>query len=306
LIDEIIVTNLIAYTKPCIQDFIEPRKMSKKIKSEIVFTKFISANAQQDLTDLLYSVNCQIFDGVDRTDFENDVVCPKSQDTAISIYKNSEGSVVGYCAIHYFEKMLNEIKCGVIRVESGLRKEYRRRNTNAPFIIRQILKYVLSNPRRPMYFLGELVHPSSYAVLTKYCNDVCPSIRHHAKGEMSEFFREVSSSFGLVPVNPNKPEVVHVGWQTRDTEKDKDYWGTCSNQAARFFVEQNPDYRLGHGLLTLAPITARGVVRAMGLLLNDRLLRIVPRLSIRPKRTRLLANDSLSDSSSIESRRSRR
>lgn len=247
--------------------------------------------------DLLYSVNCQIFDGVNRIDFENDILCPKSQETTISIYKNSEGSIVGYCAIHYFEKILKEIKCGVIRVESGLRKEYRRRNTNAPFIIRQILKYCLSNPRRPMYFLGELVHPSSYAVLTKYCNNVCPSIRHRVKGEMSEFFRQVSSSFGLIPVNPSKPEVVHVGWQTRDTEKDQHYWGSCSNQAARFFVEQNPDYRLGHGLLTLAPITAKGVLRAMGLLLNDRLTRSAPWLSIQHKRSQSSADDSPSDDS---------
>jgi hypothetical protein len=280
--------------------------MPKISKSEVVFTKSISKSARQELIDLLYSVNCQIFDGVNKIDFENDVICPKSRDTAISIYKNSAGIVVGYCAIHYFEKILNNIKCGVIRVESGLRKEYRRRNTNAPFIIRQILKYCLSNPRRPMYFLGELVHPSSYAVLTKYCNNVCPSIRHHAKGEMSEFFREVCSSFGLVPVNPNKPEVVHVGWQTRDTEKDQHYWGNCSNQAARFFVEQNPGYRLGHGLLTLAPITASGVFRAMGLLLNDRLFRSVPCLSIHPKRPQFSADDSSSDGSSTESCRSRR
>lgn len=53
-----------------------------------------------------------------------------------------------------------------------------------------------------------------------------------------------------------------VGWRTRATEVEREYWRHCDKPAARFFVGTNPGD--GHGLLTLAPVSQPVVLRMAG------------------------------------------
>ncbi|MGC0155126.1 hypothetical protein ACPRNU_21925 [Chromobacterium vaccinii] len=240
-------------------------------KSEIVSPGALSIFDRDQLVDQLYGVHCDIFDGVSKEDFANYVVNSKANQTRILIHNDINGRPVGYCAIHFFEQRLDGCDATVIRMEAGLMRAYRGRNRNAPFVCRQVLGYRLSRPGRRIYYLGALVHPSSYMALDKYAPKVWPSVDASAERDYGGVIGQLSRLFGLQPVDPAVPGVVHVGWQTRDNELDRLRWQQHPNRAAQFYIQRNPGYHLGHGLLTLVPVTLGGIVHATGQLLRHRL-----------------------------------
>lgn len=243
--------------------------MPKITTSEVVDPRLLSSLMRKNLLEALYAVHCQIFDGVDIKEFAKDVVNSNAERTFIVLHKNSLGEIVGYCATHFFDQLLYNKPSSILRVEAGLLKEYRGQNSNITHIIRQVLRYRMSRPFRPFYYLEALVHPSSYLLLSKYSDQIWPHYRHVIQKDMSSFLAQMNKSFGLTPVNRENPAIVHVGWQTRDTEQDRHFWTNSKNEVIRFYVEQNPGYERGHGLLTLVSITAGSTLRAVGILLRD-------------------------------------
>ncbi len=238
--------------------------------SEIVVPTRLSVAERQRLIDELYAVHSQIFDGVGKTAFAKYVVESKAGHTHIQLHKNAEGRVVGYFAVHVFATELHTKSVAVFRIEAGTLREYRGRNTNARFAIQQIFHYRLANPTQPLFYLGTLVHPSSYMLFAKYADEVWPNRERPRPPHVVAFMVDLATTFELEPVDPENPLVVRVGWQTRDTEVERSYWRGCDRPAARFFVRENPNYSLGHGLMTLVPITSKGVLRAIGRMIAQR------------------------------------
>jgi CRP-like cAMP-binding protein len=74
---------------------------------------------------------------------------------------------------------------------------------------------------------------------------------------------DMADEFGLARVDEQNPLVRKVGWKTRDTGAERAYWQHCDRPSARFFVQANPGYSEGHGLLTLVPLTLAALA-AMG------------------------------------------
>lgn len=235
--------------------------------TETITPKTLSPEARRELTDALYAVHNQIFDGVERDSFAKYVVDSKAEHTWIQVHKNEAGEAVGYFAFHIFEKQFNGEPTAVFRAEAGSLRAYRGSNTNARFGLSLALRYMMKHPGRKTFYLGSLVHPSSYSAFAKNCGEVWP--RHDAQvpPELLAFMDELANEFGLERVDPANPLVRHVGWRTRETESEREYWQGCDKPAARFFLEANPGYVEGHGLVTVVPVTAAtllSLLRGMG------------------------------------------
>ena len=71
---------------------------------------------------------------------------------------------------------------------------------------------------------------------------------------------ELAAEFGLEKVDEARPLVRKVGWKTRETEAEREYWQTCDKPTARFFIEANPGYVEGDGLVTVVPVTASNML----------------------------------------------
>jgi hypothetical protein len=71
---------------------------------------------------------------------------------------------------------------------------------------------------------------------------------------------ELAAEFGLEKVDEARPLVRKVGWKTRETEAEREYWQTCDKPTARFFIEANPGYVEGDGLVTVVPVTASNLL----------------------------------------------
>ncbi|WP_257459150.1 cyclic nucleotide-binding domain-containing protein [Archangium lipolyticum] len=235
--------------------------------SDVVVPKSMSPEERSSLTDALYEVHRQIFDGVERESFRKYVIDSKADHTWIQLHKNEAGETVGYFALHIFEKQFGGVPTAVFRAEAGSLRAYRGGNANARFGLKMALSYLLKHPGRRAFYLGSLVHPSSYSLFAKYFGEVWPRREQETPPELLGFMDELATEFGLERVDPANPLVREVGWRTRETEMEREYWLHCDKPPARYFVEANPGYVEGHGLVTVVPITVpnlMNMIRSMG------------------------------------------
>jgi len=228
-------------------------------RSDIVVPNKLDPAARQEFIDALYKVHCEVFDGVSRDAFAKYVVESKAERTWINVHRNDAGEIVGYFALHIFERELGGQASAIFRAEAGTMRTYRGGDTNTRFGLKLALPYLLRYPGRPVYYLGSLVHPSSYSVFAKLFDVVWPSARHPPPPAVLAFMDELANSFGLARVTADNPLTRRVHWITRDSEVERHYWRQCDKPAARFFIEANPGYGEGDGLVTLVKVDAHNL-----------------------------------------------
>ncbi|OJH39455.1 cyclic nucleotide-binding domain-containing protein [Cystobacter ferrugineus] len=259
--------------------------MSRITRTEIIRPHTLSAEERRQLTDDLYAVHQQIFDGVDREAFARYVVESKAEHTWLLVHENEAGAIVGYCAMHLFEKQFGAEPLAVFRAEAGSLRAYRGGNVNARFIMARLGRYMLEHPRRRVFYLGSLVHPSSYSLLTKYFGEVWPRREQETPPEILSLMSALASEFGHEMVDPARPLIRRVGWRTRESEVEREYWKHCDKPAARYFLEANPGYGQGHGLVTVVPITPSNLLSVARSRMAQRLRQPLEKLAARVQRT---------------------
>jgi hypothetical protein len=233
--------------------------MPKIARSDVVIPSTLDAAARRGFVDALYKVHCEVFDGVSREAFAKYVVESQAEQTWINVHRNDAGEIVGYFALHVFERELGGQASAIFRAEAGTRRTYRGGNTNTRFGLKLALPYLLRHPGRRVYYLGSLVHPSSYCLFARLFDVVWPSSRHPPPPAVLAFMDELANSFDLERVSADNPLTRHVHWITRDSEVERRYWRMCTKPAARFFIDANPGYGEGDGLVTLVRVDAHNL-----------------------------------------------
>lgn len=247
----------------------------------MVIPRALEASAKQQLEDELYELHGRIFRGVDKASFVKYVIDSQAEHTWIQLYRGEDGALGGYLAVHIYERELDGKLTAIVRGETGTLRQYRGANLVAGFFAERVIRYVAAHPLRRLYFLGSLVHPSSYGQLARYVDDLWPREGVETPAETLGLMATLGDAFGLDRVAPENTLVRKVGWQTIDARTDRAYWERCDKPGVQFFLRENPGYEAGHGLLTLAPLTvgvvARGVARYLLAKLERRARQLVAR-----------------------------
>jgi hypothetical protein len=223
--------------------------MPKIVRDEVIDPKALSEDALVALIQRLYDVHNEIFDGVSVEEFERYVVRSKAERTLIQVSYGPDDELAGYIAMHAFRRSFRGEPCTVLRAEAGLRRAYRGDGGPGAFFASQVVKARLEQTGA-LYYLGCLVHPSSYMALARGAQVIWPAPGAATPEDIQAFILSLGDEFHLARVDPNRPLVREVGWITRDTEVERQYWLNCQITAPRFYVEQNPGFVRGHGLLT--------------------------------------------------------
>jgi hypothetical protein len=234
--------------------------------AETVVPSTLGPLAKQRLEDELYDLQRRIFRGVDKAAFVAYVIDSKAEHNWIQLYRDRDGALGGYATMHVYEREIDGRAVAVVRCETGTLREHRGANLIGAFYAERLLRMKLAHPRRPLYFLGTLVHPSSYAMIARNLGEALwPREGAEAPEEIRALMESLGDVFGLPRVDPENTLVRKVGWQTIDSAADRAYWERCERPGVQFFLRANPGYEEGNGLLTLVPLThgvfARGLVR---------------------------------------------
>lgn len=225
-------------------------------RSVPVVPREMSAEERETLVDGLFEVYNEIFHGGTREFIAQGMVEPRSDFTTILLHRSTEGKLVGYFAIHFFNKTFRGVPSTVIRSSVGMLRAYRGRNANISWALEVLLKQRLAHPGRPFYGMGSMVHPSSYLQVARYVNEFWPRPGEPVPPDMLDFMAELADEFQMKRLDPQQPLVRKGTMPTRETEAERDYWQRSDKPAVRFYLSMNPTYSQGNGLLTLFPISA--------------------------------------------------
>lgn len=246
--------------------------MSKFVATRIVAPTQLSDTERQKLSDQLYSVHQKIFAGVSAEEFRRHVIEPPAEATSIQLYCAADQSVIGYCAVHRYRRQVNGRNAIVLRAEAGLMPEFRRRGATYGFGIVGAFIEKISHPFTPVYYLGTLVHPSSYHLFCKYFSRVYPHPDIEMPTDIQEIARQLIESFPDPAVLPADPFVRDVGWVTIETPQEKYLNEQVDPLDVQFFKFRNPGFSRGHGLVVLIPLTLRNLTGALISRLYERTL----------------------------------
>lgn len=236
--------------------------MPKIVRDEVIDPKSLDEAAVLALIDRLYAVHNEIFDGVSVEEFAKYVVRSQAERTLIQLSYGPGDELAGYIAMHSFRRSFRGEPCTVLRAEAGLRRAYRGDGGPGAFFASQVVKTRLEQTGA-LYYLGCLVHPSSYMALSRGAQVIWPAPGQALPEDVAQFLINLGDQFHLARVDPDRPLVREVGWITRDSEVEREYWLNCQITAPRFYVEQNPGFVLGHGLLTLIPLDLNNLSRSL-------------------------------------------
>ena len=215
------------------------------------------------LSAQLYAVHSLIFDGSTAEGFRAHVVEPAAEDTRIQLFLDDDGAVIGYCALHLFRRKVLGRESLVLRAEAGLCPDYRGRSMTYGIGIARAAEVKLRHPFTPFYYLGTLVHTSSYHLFCKYFPQIFP---HHSRDDpprLRQIAQELIESFDDPAVSEHDPFVRDVGWVTIETNAEKSLNRRGDRSDVRFFKARNPGYPQGHGLVVVVPLTVANTTAAL-------------------------------------------
>lgn len=248
--------------------------MSVRAIAEVVDPGALDADEQEALIDELYAVQQEIFDGVSREAFACYVVRSTAERTRIQVFR-AGGRAVGYAALHVFDCEVAGRPGAAVRCEVGLEREYRGGSRFGWFFAREAARLLLSSRGRPIYGLSCATSPATYRILERGTREVWPHWSKPTPPALAASMAQLATRFELRPVEPSRPGVYHVGWKTRETPGEVASWHGCEHPASRFYLERNPGYAQGHGLLLLVPMRPVDLLHSMAGLAKHGLRRAV-------------------------------
>lgn len=231
------------------------------LRSSIVEPDELSHDERAQLAHRLFQVHHQIFDGLDEAGFAEYVVNPRpGVKTEICLYHNPEGELVGYSAFHVVPINLRGRPGSVVRMEAGILPAYRHSGIVMLFSVRCLFKYRLLSLFPRSYFLGCFIHPIIYRQLMRTALDVAPSRKRVSSAEHVALVSELAAAFQMPPWDAERPWLRDTGWIVRQDAETTARLAASEDPDIRYFIEQNPHYLEGVGLLLVAPCTAINVL----------------------------------------------
>jgi hypothetical protein len=211
--------------------------MTKVFAAEKIDPSKLNKRKRQALSAELYKIHNAVFSGLDEEEFDHYVVNSPAIETKIFLYRNRQKELIGYFGVHRFEKSVSEHPLIVFRAEVGLLPGYRQRDANLSFWLLEALKFKLLHPGKPVYFFYAPVSPSFYAMVARYVHEVYPMHNRNTPSLLLTLMIDLAQQFGLKQADEGNPLIRKVGWITKATDKEKDFWQRSSNPHIRFYIQ---------------------------------------------------------------------
>ena len=212
------------------------------------------ASAREVLAQDLFAVHSQIFIGLSFEEFRSYVVERDAWRTWIYVKYNAAGKLVGYTSIHAFRQLLEGRLSTVIRMEAGTLPAYRGRDVTMVYGVLRLLRVWLRHPWRRFCIFAALTHPSSYTFLAHYAPVIWPNARQQdIPANVMKRMEALAQTFHLERVDAANPLLRRVNWITLETHEERARWMASKRQDTRFYLDSNPGYVQGNGMLTYIP-----------------------------------------------------
>lgn len=229
------------------------------------------ASEREALALQLFAVHSQIFTGLSYSEFRSYVVERDAWRTWVYVKHNSAGQIVGYTSMHAFRVLMAGRLSVVVRLEAGTLPAYRGRDLTMVYAVLRLLRVWARQPWRRFCIFAALTHPSSYTFLSHYAPVIWPhATRKEIPAHIMERMEQLAHTFHLERVDPANPLVREVNWITLESEEDRKRWNASKRRDTRFYLDNNPGYVQGHGMLTYIPFNGSMLLRSLARFLLGR------------------------------------
>ncbi|MEM7038175.1 MAG: hypothetical protein AAF570_14420 [Bacteroidota bacterium] len=236
----------------------------KKIRlSNPIDPKTLNANQLHALTDELYAIHARIFDNVDKAAFRKYVIEPPTYKTKIFRILNTSQDLVGYITFQVFSVKINGKENRIYRTEVGMLPAYRGNNLSLRTLFWESLKEFVRSGFKKSYFVATPVHPNAYCSAARQMRRLYPRpnqpLTQKSNGNMSK----ISKALGLQPSFNGSHWSQKVGWIVRNSPEQTQRIKNSDDPYVQFYLENNPGYAEGNGMLMVVPIAVDNGVWAV-------------------------------------------
>ena len=228
--------------------------MAEELKIKRINIKEYDISKWEELIDTIYPVISQIF-VMEKEQLAKSVFYQQSMSANLYLFY-ADDNLVGINLTNIYEYNYKGKDYSFFRFLSGILPEHRGKSNVQRVGFVEAFKYATLNPLRNIYYLGPLIHPSSYAAACKVSSKVYPSLKNKVPKNYFDLMVTVADVLGLERIEGESPLVRDIKVKTIDSA---DYKPKRISNRAKFFIELNPNYKKGYGLITFAPMDFKNV-----------------------------------------------
>ena len=250
--------------------------MTKKLSTEVVDVEKLSPEEFESLVDKVSGVADKVFDGASRKELAKYFSGGGLTRASVQLFRNPAGEYVGFNNVALYERKTEEGAVSIFRSLAAILREYRGGSSTVLYPIFKAMAYKIGHPLTRVYYFGHLLHPSSYYLFYRLAAEIWPSPGRETPADVYALMMKLADERGYPPPDdPDRPYTRASSVKTRESDEDQSFWLTSDKPPIRFYVDQNPGFAEGGGLLTLIPLTWTNLIVAAGRFAWRTLLRAV-------------------------------
>ena len=205
--------------------------------------------------DDLFTFSSGMFENETREGFEKMLTAEGLRDARILFFRDGDGRVQGYNMVRRFAPIVDGRPVDLFRAVAAMAPEYRGGGSTLGFGMMLAVKRKLRHPLRPCYYIGALVHPSSYYLFAKNAADIWPRHDRDTPPDIRALIAKLAETTGIDITDATHPFVTFDGVPTRQDAGEAAFWRDHPRPEVQLFLKLNPRYSEGYGLVTLVPLT---------------------------------------------------
>ena len=252
--------------------------MSMKLSTEVIDVEKLSPEEFESLVDKVSGVADAVFDGASRKELAKYFSGGGLTRAWVQLFRNQAGEYVGFNNVALYERKTEDGAVSIFRSLAAILREYRGGSSTVLYPIFKAMAYKAAHPFTRVFYFGHLLHPSSYYLFFRLAPEIWPRPGRETPPDVHALMMKLADERGYPPPDdPDRPYTRTSSVKTRESEEDQSFWLTSDKPPIRFYVDQNPDFSAGSGLMTLIPLTWTNLVVAAGRFAWRTLLRSVKR-----------------------------
>jgi hypothetical protein len=252
--------------------------MTGKLSTEVIDVGKLNEAEFESLVDKVSGVAAEVFEGASRKELAKYFSGGGLTRAWVQLFRNQAGEYVGFNNVALYERKTDEGAVSIFRSLAAILREYRGGSSTVLYPIFKAMAYKASHPLTRVYYFGHLLHPSSYYLFFRLAAEIWPRPERETPRDVHALMMKLADERGYPPPDdPDRPYTRASSVKTRESEEDQGFWLTSDKPPIRFYVEQNPDFAAGGGLLTLIPLTWANLIVAGGRFIWRTVLRSMKR-----------------------------
>lgn len=237
------------------------------LRKETIDIKSLGEEERETLGQVLFhQLQQKVFSGVDYDSFLKEVFPPKADEATISLYFTNKNDLVGYLQYSHTCCELLGRPSVLVRSVTGLLPAYRNQSLIGGASAKYLLHLYLRYPLRSIYVFTSPISPISYKTIGKTLSEYWPNPRIETPTHIQQLFKEICA-FYTYTSNESNPMIRQVGWKVNDITKQS---FNPQDTLIQFYIDSNPHYADGYGLMTVTPIHTKNIVSGLRRLMSKR------------------------------------